>query len=164
MGLPASYNPDSAEEDEKTIFGMINTVCIILFTLECVLKLIARGAICSDAPDPCYMAQWSNVFDLAVVIAGIVELCINADGNPSKLLLVRSVRILRPLRTINKLPHLQMIVASLIDSTPRLMQWMTTVLFISTLFDNRWHEYIWNCLLAQMSSDTGACHASQRRH
>lgn len=138
MGLPFSYDPDSATEQEKTLFLAVNAVCCALFSAECVLKVIARGLIIGDAPDACYLQEYANWFDFIILIISLVELLMADSGSSQssgsgKLILLRTFRILRPLRTIKKLPVLAMIISTLTESIPRLIHWFLNSIFMASL-------------------------------
>lgn len=106
------------------------TVFNIIFIIECVLKVIAKGLIMHKNS---YMQSGWDLIDLLVVITAIFEL-IPALNNISGFKALRSVRALRPLRFINAIPSMKKLVKILITSLPNLANVVGLLSFIILLF------------------------------
>ena len=74
----------------------------ILFTVECIAKVIAHGFILHDKS---YLRDGWNAIDFFVVVIGLVEFIPAIPSSNLKAL--RTIRVMRPLRSINKLPGLK---------------------------------------------------------
>lgn len=87
--------------DITNIVNGVNFMCIIIFTFELILKILAIRVVE-------YMIDFFNLFDAMLVIVGIYELF---DGN-SKIGILRTVRLLRAFKCFQFLPtmHRQLII------------------------------------------------------
>ena len=117
-------DPNAEETPEQAIAEL---VFLIIFTMEMTLKTIALGFVLE--PNTYLRDPW-NVLDFVVVIVGWLG-TFNAAGNISA---IRTVRILRPLRTINSIPEMKMLVNSIIKSIPLLMDIFALFIFVLLVF------------------------------
>lgn len=76
-----------------------------------------------------YLRDGWNILDFLVVITSILSLIGSVN-----LSAVRTVRVLRPLRSINVIPGLRLLVGSLLDSLPDLGNVVVFLIFIIALF------------------------------
>ena len=95
----------------------------IIFVIELILKLVAMGLWGKRS----YLADRWNYLDLLVVISSIA---IIAYPNSPKISIVRTFRILRPLRTISSMPALKNIVNCIFGSLPQLGGVFLLLLFV----------------------------------
>ena len=72
----------------------------IIFTIECVFKILALGFIIHYKA---YLRDGWNWIDFVVVVTGLIE---QIPGVPSFRGL-RTLRVLRPLRSINSIPSMK---------------------------------------------------------
>jgi Ca2+-binding EF-hand superfamily protein len=79
----------------------------ILFTIEFGLKFYAYG--------PTYLVSAWTILDVGIVVAGWLDY-IAGSNSP-----LRIFRLLRPLRTIQRLPRLKLLVETVINSLPQLI-------------------------------------------
>jgi voltage-gated sodium channel len=99
------YIDPSLGESLDPLWHAIDVGCLVLFTIEIVLKLIAyRGTF--------FRSGW-NVFDLIVVGIALVP------GNGA-LSVLRTLRVLRVLRVLTVVPSLRRVVAAFIHAIPGL--------------------------------------------
>ena len=61
------YSDRDSLTTENQILDTIQTVFTYIFTLECVMKIIAHGFILHKGA---YLRDWWNVIDFVVVISG----------------------------------------------------------------------------------------------
>jgi hypothetical protein len=122
---------DYNDRDEKTarnrtiyVAGIIFT---ILFTIECVLKILAFGFVVHHRA---YLRDGWNWIDFIVVIVGLIE---QIPGLPSFRGL-RTLRVLRPLRSINSIPSMKNQVKALIKSLGQLVNVLLFLLFLFVIF------------------------------
>ena len=88
-----------------------------MFFIEALIKIIALGFVLHKGA---YLRDTWNIIDFFIVITSIIEifasvLSVNAKINLKAL---RNMRVLRPLKTINAIPSMRRLVATLISSIP----------------------------------------------
>ena len=116
-------------EDQPGVYIIVDVgeyLFQILFTIEMVLKIIALGFVLH--PHSYLRSNWNRI-DFVIVILGFVSFFFS-----SNLSAVRMVRILRPLKTVSKVPALTNIVATLAASVPRLRDVLLLLSFVIMIF------------------------------
>ena len=104
------------------------------FTFEAMLKIIGLGFICGRNA---YLRSGWNCLDFVVVVTGVTSVIAQGVLPPDDIQqlevfqALRAVRVLRPLRTIARVPGMRVIVHSLLDAVPQLAGVM--VLFVTVL-------------------------------
>lgn len=98
-------------ENYGTLLYSLDHLCLWIFVLEIVLKLIA----CGKRPQDYFKSGW-NVFDFIIVGAAFIP------GMQSQTTVLRLIRLLRVLRLLSAMPGLQIMVTALINSIPRIAQ------------------------------------------
>eukprot|EP00425_Heterocapsa_triquetra_P016824 CAMPEP_0195132656 /NCGR_PEP_ID=MMETSP0448-20130528/147312_1 /TAXON_ID=66468 /ORGANISM="Heterocapsa triquestra, Strain CCMP 448" /LENGTH=82 /DNA_ID=CAMNT_0040170681 /DNA_START=63 /DNA_END=308 /DNA_ORIENTATION=+ len=80
--MPPSYNPEAASQASLDFVTSVNVFTMLLFFVECALKIIARGFFFSSgAPDAAYLQDPLNWLDFIVVITSVLELgIVGSDG------------------------------------------------------------------------------------
>ena len=107
----AAQNPlDDETPDWATACEWVFTV---MFSVEAACKICAEGLV-FDSPDA-YLTDTWNWIDLLTVIVSWVSLLLPDAGNLSA---IRSVRVLKPLRTVQRVPGLRVLIGALIHSLP----------------------------------------------
>jgi len=81
------------------------------------LGICRCGADSSGGREVYFDSKW-NTFDFIIVITGLIDLIPGLQGGPVKSL--RTFRVLRPLRAINKFPRMRILVKLLLDTIPML--------------------------------------------
>jgi hypothetical protein len=122
---------DYSDRDEKyarnqriTRAGLVFT---IIFTFECLFKIIAYGlAFHQNA----YLRDAWNWLDLIVVTVGWVEMIPNIPSIRG----LRTLRVLRPLRSINSVKSMKDQIVSLIRSLGQLVNVLLFLLFLFLIF------------------------------
>jgi len=87
-----------------------------IFLLECIFKIIAMGFIIHNRAylkDPW---NWLDFFVVCISVIDVIPIGIEAGF----LKIMRTIRILRPLRSINKIPELKKLIGTLLKSLPGL--------------------------------------------
>ena len=100
----------------------------VLFTLEMLMKLTAFG-VWLEERDGTYLRDAWNVMDGAIVLVGILGKALSGT-NISWVRALRTMRVLRPLRIISRVPELRVVVDALLRSLPGL----GNVLLVALLF------------------------------
>mmetsp|Transcript_55141 Transcript_55141/g.124132 ORF Transcript_55141/g.124132 Transcript_55141/m.124132 type:complete len:1891 (+) Transcript_55141:150-5822(+) len=97
------------------IDGPADLVLWAIFLTESVLKIIAWGLILNKKS---YLRDPWNVLDFIVVCSGVVERI--APGGVSSLNVLRLFRLLRPLRSLNAVPQMKVLVNTVLSSILKL--------------------------------------------
>lgn len=88
--------------DPKNIFFSISQtfddVIFVFFSLEMSIKMVAMGVYGKNT----YLADSWNRLDFFIVLSGALEYCLNMEN--LNLTAIRTIRVLRPLRAINRIP------------------------------------------------------------
>jgi hypothetical protein len=94
-----------------------------------VLKILGMGFLFNQGA---YLRQGWNIMDFLVILVGYIQLF--AQGTNIKLGGMRSFRVLRPLRSIQKIEGLRRIVSALLSSLPLLGDALIILLFFFFIF------------------------------
>ncbi|XRB04885.1 voltage-dependent calcium channel L type [Pycnococcus provasolii] len=115
-------------ENESTVKALeaIDAVFTTIFALEMIIKLAAIGIARHPGS---YCADPWNFLDGFIVVLSIVSMPLESL-NLGWVRAVRTIRVLRPLRVISRVPELKLVVNALLRSVPGL----GNVLFVSLLF------------------------------
>lgn len=92
----------------QAYLALIDKLVILFFTIEIVLKIIAKG----NRPFDFFKDPW-NVFDFV-----IVAICLIPVGDTHVFAVFRILRVLRILRVITVFPKLRLIISALLKSIP----------------------------------------------
>jgi len=100
--------------------AVLDKTFTVLFTIECILKVVAMGLIHSkNKKYPAYLRSGWNVLDFVVVLISLVSLA------GAGLTLLKTLRALRPLRLISRYEDLKQCVDTLMQSIPAMSVLMT---------------------------------------
>ncbi|KAL8175302.1 UNVERIFIED_CONTAM: Voltage-dependent T-type calcium channel subunit alpha-1I [Gekko kuhli] len=88
----------TCKSERCTILEAFDHFIFAFFAVEMVIKMIALGIF----GQKCYLGDTWNRLDFFIVIAGMMEYSL--DGHNVSLSAIRTVRVLRPLRAINRVP------------------------------------------------------------
>lgn len=102
----------------------------IIFTFECVSKILAMGFILHRKS---YLHDIWNWLDFFVVMISVIGWIPGIDGN-SSLKSLRTFRILRPLRSINSMPRMKVLIKTLLESLIGLVNVGLFLAFVFTIF------------------------------
>ncbi|XP_056315197.1 voltage-dependent T-type calcium channel subunit alpha-1I-like [Danio aesculapii] len=100
----------------------------IFFALEMVVKMLALGIF----GERCYLGDTWNRLDFFIVMAGVVEYSL--DLQDINLTAIRTVRVLRPLKAINRVPSMRILVNLLLDTLPMLGNVLLLCFFVFFIF------------------------------
>uniref|UniRef100_A0A8D0CL38 Voltage-dependent T-type calcium channel subunit alpha-1H n=1 Tax=Scleropages formosus TaxID=113540 RepID=A0A8D0CL38_SCLFO len=98
------------------------------FAVEMVIKMVALGIF----GPKCYLGDTWNRLDFFIVMAGMLEYSL--DGHNTSLSAIRTVRVLRPLRAINRVPSMRILVTLLLDTLPMLGNVLLLCFFVFFIF------------------------------
>ena len=106
---------------------VIDLVFLIIYTMEMILKIIAMGFVMREHS---YLRDSWNKLDFFVVLMGWISQFLNS-GDISA---IKVIRILRPLRTINQIPNMSSLVATILNSLPIMFEVMVLFGFMLIMF------------------------------
>ncbi|XP_055078851.1 voltage-dependent T-type calcium channel subunit alpha-1H-like [Periophthalmus magnuspinnatus] len=120
MFQPCGHTPFFLQALDDGIF--------IFFAGEMVVKMVALGVIGQSG----YLGDTWNRLDFFIVIVGMLEYSL--DGHNVSLSAIRTVRVLRPLRAINRVPSMRILVTLLLDTLPMLGNVLALCFFVFFIF------------------------------
>jgi hypothetical protein len=120
---------DPTSSEQTVIQDIIDRVFLSLYTIEMILKILGMGFIFNDNS---YLRDGWNLIDFIVVIFGYIQLFI--QGTEIKLGGLRTFRVLRPLRSIQRIEGLKRIVQALLSSLPLLGDTLIILIFFFFIF------------------------------
>ncbi|XP_062416038.1 voltage-dependent T-type calcium channel subunit alpha-1G isoform X1 [Pungitius pungitius] len=98
------------------------------FAIEMVIKMMALGIFGKK----CYLGDTWNRLDFFIVVAGMLEYSLDLQNVSFSA--VRTVRVLRPLRAINRVPSMRILVTLLLDTLPMLGNVLLLCFFVFFIF------------------------------
>ncbi|CAF3190743.1 unnamed protein product, partial [Rotaria sp. Silwood2] len=98
------------------------------FTIEMCVKMIAMGIFGKGT----YLADAWNKLDCFIVVSGLIESIMPGDN--LSLSAIRTIRVLRPLRAINRVPSMRILVMLLLDTFPMLGNVLLLCFFVFFVF------------------------------
>jgi hypothetical protein len=132
----------------KRAIGVLEFIFTALFAIEFVVKISALGVwnrlkkeeegqvIVIEKNDLAkgkgYFQNAWNRLDFVILVESIVSTTVGGSVNISG---IRTLRVLRPLRTINKLPGLKLLITSVMDAIPMLLNTLFGFLIYFLIFD-----------------------------
>ncbi len=84
---------------KKKTFQIFDDVIFVFFALEMMIKMVAMGGWGKGT----YLADSWNRLDFFIVMSGALKYCLQVDN--LNLTAIRTIRVLRPLRAINRIPR-----------------------------------------------------------
>uniref|UniRef100_A0AAZ3NQU6 Ion transport domain-containing protein n=1 Tax=Oncorhynchus tshawytscha TaxID=74940 RepID=A0AAZ3NQU6_ONCTS len=122
-------SPITSHPSPSTPHPSVFDDCIFaFFAVEMVIKMVALGIFGSK----CYLGDTWNRLDFFIVMAGMMEYSL--DGHNASLSAIRTVRVLRPLRAINRVPSMRILVTLLLDTLPMLGNVLLLCFFVFFIF------------------------------
>ncbi|XP_075284240.1 voltage-dependent T-type calcium channel subunit alpha-1I isoform X2 [Opisthocomus hoazin] len=114
--------------DRCKILQVFDDFIFIFFAMEMVLKMVALGIFGKK----CYLGDTWNRLDFFIVMAGMVEYSLDLQN--INLSAIRTVRVLRPLKAINRVPSMRILVNLLLDTLPMLGNVLLLCFFVFFIF------------------------------
>ncbi|XP_051993086.1 voltage-dependent T-type calcium channel subunit alpha-1H-like [Xyrauchen texanus] len=114
--------------DRCSILQAFDDFIFAFFAVEMVVKMVALGVF----GPKCYLGDTWNCLDLFIVMAGMLEYSL--DGHNVSFSAIRIVRVLRPLRAINRVPSMRILVTLLLDTLPMLGNVLLLCFFVFFIF------------------------------
>ncbi|KAI3360033.1 hypothetical protein L3Q82_014365, partial [Scortum barcoo] len=128
LGMFQPCEDVSCQSEWCRILQVLDDCIFAFFAVEMVIKMVALGIFGSN----CYLGDKWNQLDFVIVMAGVMEYSL--DGHNASLSAIRTVRVLRPLRAINRVPSMRILVTLLLDTLPMLGNVLLLCFFVFFIF------------------------------
>nr|XP_015215842.1 PREDICTED: voltage-dependent T-type calcium channel subunit alpha-1H isoform X3 [Lepisosteus oculatus]XP_015215843.1 PREDICTED: voltage-dependent T-type calcium channel subunit alpha-1H isoform X3 [Lepisosteus oculatus]XP_015215844.1 PREDICTED: voltage-dependent T-type calcium channel subunit alpha-1H isoform X3 [Lepisosteus oculatus]XP_015215845.1 PREDICTED: voltage-dependent T-type calcium channel subunit alpha-1H isoform X3 [Lepisosteus oculatus]XP_015215846.1 PREDICTED: voltage-dependent len=128
LGMYQPCEDLKCQSDWCTILQAFDDFIFAFFAVEMVIKMLALGIF----GQKCYLGDTWNRLDFFIVMAGMMEYSL--DGHNVSLSAIRTVRVLRPLRAINRVPSMRILVTLLLDTLPMLGNVLLLCFFVFFIF------------------------------
>ncbi|XP_054634832.1 voltage-dependent T-type calcium channel subunit alpha-1G isoform X1 [Dunckerocampus dactyliophorus] len=115
-------------DDTHFLLQVLDDGIFVFFAGEMLVKMVALGVIGQKG----YLGDTWNRLDFFIVIIGMLEYSL--DGHNISLSAIRTVRVLRPLRAINRVPSMRILVTLLLDTLPMLGNVLALCFFVFFIF------------------------------
>ncbi|CAD5222212.1 unnamed protein product [Bursaphelenchus xylophilus] len=112
------------------VLGLVDHMIFLYFAAEMVIKITALGFTGENA----YLSDTWNRLDFFIVIAGIAEYLLQEYLGNINLTAIRTIRVLRPLRAVNRIPSMRILVNLLLDTLPMLGNVLLLCFFVFFIF------------------------------
>ncbi|KAG7297124.1 Voltage-dependent calcium channel type D subunit alpha-1 [Plutella xylostella] len=130
----AVYTPFPFSDSNYTnsILEKIEYIFLVIFTGECVMKIIAYGFVMHAGS---YLRNGWNLLDFTIVVIGMLSTILSSifkDAFDVKAL--RAFRVLRPLRLVSGVPSLQIVLNSILKAMIPLLHIALLVIFVIIIY------------------------------
>ncbi|XP_040923279.1 voltage-dependent T-type calcium channel subunit alpha-1G [Toxotes jaculatrix] len=119
---------EECDSERCRILQAFDNFIFAFFAIEMVIKMVALGIFGKK----CYLGDTWNRLDFFIVLAGMLEYSLNLQNVSFSA--VRTVRVLRPLRAINRVPSMRILVTLLLDTLPMLGNVLLLCFFVFFIF------------------------------
>lgn len=106
-------------------------VFLYLYTVELVLKVLAMGFLFNRGA---YLRDMWNVLDFVIVASGYLPLVMSQNSGGINLSGLRSLRVLRPLKTVTAIKKLRSLIITIFRAIPYLLEIMAVLVFAFLIF------------------------------
>lgn len=130
------YEEKAEDKDYNDILDNIMMVTSVFFIIEANLKIISQGLYKHKRA---YLKDGWNIVDFVVVLTSVLELVMQAlnnagDGSGYSFKFLRALRVIRPLRSVKRVPSMRRLVIIMLRSLPELGNTLVFMLFFFTVF------------------------------
>eukprot|EP00002_Diphylleia_rotans_P018406 TRINITY_DN3563_c0_g1_i4.p1 TRINITY_DN3563_c0_g1~~TRINITY_DN3563_c0_g1_i4.p1 ORF type:complete len:1670 (+),score=301.84 TRINITY_DN3563_c0_g1_i4:113-5122(+) len=126
--LLASLDPTQPRDSERNQYvAQAEYFFIVVFTFEMLVKVVNQGFIRGRRA---YLRDKWNWIDFIVVVFGLLSLHPSINNYSA----IRTIRVLRPLRSLTRFRRLRIIIDSLLQSGPSLLNVLSICMFIFSFF------------------------------
>ena len=115
------------------IFEDITDFTTYFFIFEATMKILSQGLI---KHKNAYLRDGWNIVDFLVVMSSIFEILITlaSRDNSVKFNMLRALRVLRPLRSVKRVPSMRRLVTIMLRSLPELGNTLVFMMFFFIVF------------------------------
>uniref|UniRef100_A0A667I9H2 Calcium voltage-gated channel subunit alpha1 H n=1 Tax=Lynx canadensis TaxID=61383 RepID=A0A667I9H2_LYNCA len=128
LGMFRPCEDVECRSERCSILEAFDDFIFAFFAVEMIIKMVALGLF----GQKCYLGDTWNRLDFFIVMAGMMEYSL--DGHNVSLSAIRTVRVLRPLRAINRVPSMRILVTLLLDTLPMLGNVLLLCFFVFFIF------------------------------
>ncbi|XP_034043624.1 voltage-dependent T-type calcium channel subunit alpha-1I-like [Thalassophryne amazonica] len=128
LGMYQPCQNIDCSSDRCQILQAFDAFIYMFFALEMVIKMVALGIFGRR----CYLGDTWNRLDFFIVMAGMVEYSLDLQN--INFTAIRTVRVLRPLKAINRVPSMRILVNLLLDTLPMLGNVLLLCFFVFFIF------------------------------
>lgn len=122
---------DPTTDHQEPYIEKSESIFLYAYTLELVLKVLGMGLIMNRGS---YLRDPWNILDLVIVISGYIPLIFPQNSSGVNLSGLRSLRVLRPLKTVTAIKKLRSLVVTIFNSIPYLLEIMVVLIFAFLIF------------------------------
>ncbi|KAM7411944.1 hypothetical protein PAMA_021765 [Pampus argenteus] len=133
--------PGEDSNNTNTSLESLEYIFMIIFTLECFLKIVAYGFVFHEGA---YLRNCWNILDFVIVFMGLFTFAVDtinkiADvpvekGGGFDMKALRAFRVLRPLRLVSGVPSLQVVMNSILKAMLPLLHIALLVFLLVTIY------------------------------
>ncbi|XP_045108519.1 muscle calcium channel subunit alpha-1-like isoform X15 [Portunus trituberculatus] len=129
--------PNSDSNSVNDTLERIEIIFMVIFTLECFMKIIAYGFILHPGA---YIRSVWNTLDFLIVVIGLVssalDITMQGKGGEANfdVKALRAFRVLRPLRLVSGVPSLQVVLNSILKAMVPLLNIALLVMFVIIIY------------------------------
>ncbi|XP_039669618.1 LOW QUALITY PROTEIN: voltage-dependent T-type calcium channel subunit alpha-1I-like [Perca fluviatilis] len=128
LGMYQPCENIDCSSDRCQILQAFDAFIYIFFAMEMVIKMMALGIFGRR----CYLGDTWNRLDFFIVMAGMIEYSLDLQN--VNFTAIRTVRVLRPLKAINRVPSMRILVNLLLDTLPMLGNVLLLCFFVFFIF------------------------------
>ncbi|XP_078094500.1 voltage-dependent T-type calcium channel subunit alpha-1I-like [Mustelus asterias] len=128
LGMYQPCEDVDCSSDRCRILQAFDDFIFVFFAMEMVVKMVALGIVGKK----CYLGDTWNRLDFFIVMSGMVEYSLDLQN--VSLSAIRTVRVLRPLKAINRVPSMRILVNLLLDTLPMLGNVLLLCFFVFFIF------------------------------
>eukprot|EP01028_Stygiella_incarcerata_P002064 TRINITY_DN1385_c0_g1_i6.p1 TRINITY_DN1385_c0_g1~~TRINITY_DN1385_c0_g1_i6.p1 ORF type:complete len:1121 (-),score=310.44 TRINITY_DN1385_c0_g1_i6:71-3433(-) len=121
---------DSRSSTKYQILHILDIIFVVIFSVEMMMKIVVFGFI---AHKDAYLRSAWNVLDFLIVMLSIASLVFE-DSNLRALRAFRLLRTLRPLRLISRSSGMRMVVYSMLQAIPAIVNVFIVLLLFHIIF------------------------------
>lgn len=118
----------ATQNDQGNIF---DEIFLIFYTMEMILKISGLGFFMNSNS---YLRSGWNWLDMTIVITGFLPYLISSDGGNYNISVLRTFRVIRPLKTISTLKNLMIIVMTLFSALPYIFNALLILFFFLLIY------------------------------
>ena len=126
LGIMRYDDPDNKTVVNQVVSGA-EPVFVVAFTVECVLKIIGMGFVCDPGS---YLQDPWNSLDFLVVVSSLLTEIPQMKAVSG----MRTLRLMRPLRTLTTMPSMRILISTLFASVSQLGGVLVLAVFFFTIF------------------------------
>lgn len=163
LGFYTPY-PNGDSNQTNLLLELIEYIFLIIFTVECVMKIIAYGFVGHQGA---YLRSAWNILDFIIVVIGIFSTLLSLfqkEGN-FDVKAFRAFRVLRPLRLVSGVPSLQIVLNSIMKAMLPLLHIALLVIFVIViyaiigleLFSGKMHQTCYNIVTGDIMDSAHPC-------